>query len=84
MPFTAKVKGASKKLTMSLADINKAKKKQAKNASKFALARGGEQLVYFWNAISKTQKLPNIQLLHQEIGHKVVEIVRSARGLSSE
>ena len=60
------------------------KKKQAKNASKFALARGGEQLVYFWNAISKTQKLPNIQLLHQEIGHKVVEIVRSARGLSSE
>jgi hypothetical protein len=62
---------------------NEWKKKQAKNASKFALARGGEQLVYFWNAISKTQKLANIQLLHQEIGHKVVEIVRSARGLSS-
>lgn len=60
------------------------KKKQAKNASKFALARGGEQLVYFWNAISKTQKLPNIQLLHQEIGHKVVEIVRSARGLNKD
>ena len=63
---------------------NNWKKKQAKNASKFALARGGEQLVYFWNAISKTQKLPNIQLLHQEIGHKVVEIVRSARGLSKD
>jgi len=57
-------------------------KKQAKNAANFALARGGEQLVYFWNAISKTQQLPNIQALHKEIGTKVVAIVRSARGLS--
>jgi len=58
-------------------------KKQAKNAANFALARGGEQLVYFWNAISKTQRLPNIQALHKEIGTKVVAIVRSARGLAS-
>ena len=58
-------------------------KKAAKNASKFALARGGEQLIYFWNAISKTQRLPNIQALHKEIGQKVVEVVRAARGLAS-
>ena len=58
-------------------------KKQAKQAAAFAKVRGGEQLVYFWNAISKTQKLPNIQALHKEIGGAVVEIVRAARGLSS-
>jgi len=58
-------------------------KKAAKNVSKFALARGGEQLIYFWNAISKTQRLPNIQALHKEIGQKVVEVVRAARGLAS-
>ena len=59
------------------------KKKQAKNVAAFVTARGGEQLVYFWNAISKTQKLENIQLLHKEIGTTVVEIVRSARGLKN-
>ena len=58
-------------------------KKQAKNVSAFVKARGGEQLVYFWNSLSKTQQLHNIQLLHKEIGGKVVEIVRAARGLSS-
>jgi hypothetical protein len=58
-------------------------KKQAKNVAAFAMNRGGEQLVYFWNAISKTQRLPNIQALHKEIGQDVVKIVREARGLSS-
>ncbi len=58
------------------------KKKEAKHAAAFAKARGGEQLVYFWNAISKTQKLTNIQALHQELGQEVVKIVREARGLS--
>ena len=62
---------------------NKWNKKQAKNAADFAKTRGGEQLVYFWNAMSKTQNLPNIQALHKEIGSAVVDIVRSARGLSS-
>jgi hypothetical protein len=57
-------------------------KKQAKNAANFAKTRGGEQLVYFWNAISKTQKLTNIQALHKELGQEVVKIVREARGLS--
>jgi hypothetical protein len=59
------------------------KAKQAKNAAKFALARGGEQLIYFWNAVSKTQNLANIRALHKEIGQKVVEVVRAARGLAS-
>jgi|TARA_Y100000034_G_C6881055_1_gene403728 hypothetical protein len=57
--------------------------KQAKNAAKFALARGGEQLIYFWNAVSKTGNLNNIRHLHKEIGQKVVEVVRAARGLQS-
>jgi hypothetical protein len=61
---------------------NKWNKKQGKNVANFVSARGGEQLVYFWNALSKTQKMVNIQLLHKEIGSKVVEIVRAARGLA--
>ena len=58
-------------------------KKKAKAAAAFVNARGGEQLVYFWNAVSKTQNLHNIQALHKEIGTKVVEIVRAARGLGN-
>ena len=61
---------------------NKWTAKQAKNAGKFVLTRGGEQLVYFWNELSKTQELHNIQALHKEVGSKVVEVVRAARGLS--
>ena len=56
---------------------NKWNKKQGANVAKFVNARGGEQLVYFWNSVSKTQNLHNIQLLHKEIGAKVVEIVRA-------
>jgi site-specific recombinase XerD len=59
-------------------------KKQAKNISVFVKSRGGEQLVYFWNAVSKTQKLPNIQALHGQIGQDVVRLVRDARGLSTK
>jgi hypothetical protein len=62
---------------------NKWNKKQAKNVAAFVNARGGEQLVYFWNSVSKTQNLHNIQALHKEIGTKVVEIVRAARGLGN-
>ncbi len=62
---------------------NKWTKKQAKNITKFVKARGGEQLVYFWNSISKTQQLHNIQLIHGEIGQEVVKLVREARGLSN-
>jgi hypothetical protein len=62
---------------------NKWSKKQAKNVAAFVNARGGEQLVYFWNSVSKTQNLHNIQALHKEIGTKVVEIVRAARGLGN-
>jgi len=58
-------------------------KKEAKNIAKFIKARGGEQMVYFWNALSKSQQLPNIQAIHKEIGSEVVKIVREARGLNS-
>ena len=58
-------------------------KKSAKNIAAFVKARGGEQLVYFWNAVSKTQVLVNIQALHGHIGQEGVRLVREARGLSS-
>lgn len=64
-------------------ESNELKKKQAKNVCAFVEARGGEQMIYFWNALSKTQKLPNISAIHQIIGKKVVDIIRSARNLSS-
>lgn len=63
---------------------NEFKKKQSKNVCAFVEARGGEQLIYFWNALSKTQKLPNIQAIHHLIGKKVVDIIRSARNLSNQ
>ena len=56
--------------------------KQAKNAAEFVRIRGGEQIVYFWTTVSKTQVLHNIQAIHKEIGGEVVELVRTARGLS--
>ena len=55
--------------------------KQAKNAADFVRLRGGEQVVYFWTALSKTQVLHNIQELHKQIGDEVVDLVRKARGL---
>ena len=55
---------------------------QAKNAANFVRSRGGEQVVYFWTALSKTQVLHNIQALHKEIGDEVVDLVRKARGLN--
>ena len=58
-------------------------KKQAKNVAAFVETRGGEQLVHFWNALSKTQLLPNIKAIHALIGPKVIEVIRAARDLSS-
>ena len=55
---------------------------EAANAADFVVARGGEQVVYFWTALSKTQVLHNIQALHKLIGDQVVDLVRKARGLS--
>lgn len=55
---------------------------EAKEAAAFVRARGGEQVVYFWTALSKTQVLHNIQAMHKEIGDEVVDLVRQARGLS--
>jgi hypothetical protein len=70
------------KLVVHCAD-NDWKKKEARNIAAFVKLRGGEQMVYFWNAISKVQKLNNIQAIHKEIGQAVVKIVREARGLSN-
>lgn len=58
---------------------NKFNKSKAKHCAAFVESRGGEQLVYFWNSLTKTQILPNIQALHALIGQKVVELVRAAR-----
>ena len=57
--------------------------KQAKNVAAFVKARGGEQMIHFWNGLSKTQNLPNIQAVHKLVGKEVVAIVREARGLNS-
>ena len=57
--------------------------KEAKNVCAFLEARGGEQMVYFWNALSKTQRLEHIKLIHKRIGTQVVELVRAARGLAN-
>ena len=62
---------------------NKISKKQAKNVAAFLDARGGEQLVHFWNALSKTQELPNIKAMHSLIGTQVIEVIRQARDLSN-
>lgn len=57
---------------------------EAEHAAAFARNRGGEQVIYFWTAISKTQVLHNIQALHKQIGDEVVDLVRLARGLGSK
>jgi len=62
---------------------NTLSKKQAKNMADFLEQRGGEQMVHFWNAISKTQELPNIKAMHSLIGTKVIEVIRAARDLSN-
>ena len=62
---------------------NTLSKKQAKNMASFLEQRGGEQLVHFWNALSKTQELPNIKAMHTLIGAKVIEVIRAARDLSN-
>ena len=54
---------------------------QALNAAEFARSRGGEQIVYLWTSVSKTQVLANIQTLHKVIGDEVVDLVRTSRGL---
>ena len=57
--------------------------KEAKNVAAFVRSRGGEQMIHFWNGLSKSQNLPNIQAVHKLIGKEVVDIVREARGLNS-
>lgn len=58
-------------------------KKEAARVCEFLEARSGEQLIHFWNSLSKTQQLENIKLVHKRVGTKVVELVREARGLAT-
>ena len=61
---------------------NTLSKKQAKNVAAFLEQRGGEQLVHFWNALSKTQELANIKAMHSLIGTKVIDVIRAARDIA--
>ena len=56
--------------------------KQGKNLVKFADTLSDELLVHFWNVVTESREVGNIQVLHQGIGKRVVEAVRSSRNLS--
>ena len=56
--------------------------KQGKNLVKFANTLGDELLVHFWNVVTETREVANIQVLHKGIGKRVVKAVRSSRNLS--
>lgn len=62
---------------------NEWSKKQADAVCDFLDARSGEQLIHFWNSLSKTQRLENIKLIHKRVGSRVVDLVRQARGLAT-
>ena len=62
---------------------NEWKKKEAENACAFVEALGGEQVVHFWNKVSRSNKIqPNVKLVHKLIGMKVTMLVREAKGLN--
>lgn len=56
---------------------------QVDRAVSFALTRSGEQIIHFWNMISKSQNLKNLEKVHkcQNFGMTVTKLVRKARGL---
>jgi hypothetical protein len=58
---------------------NKWTKDQARNVAAFSTAVNGEMLVQLWNSVSSSGNLPNIQLLHAQIGKRIVEAVKSSR-----
>ncbi len=72
------------KLITHLKDGEDWNKKEAKAACNFVQALSGEQMVYFWNSISKSGKLGTIKLVHANIGMKVVNLVREAKGLDNK
>ncbi len=61
---------------------NKWSTKQAASACAFVDSLGGEQLVHFWNGVSRSKAQENIKSVHKLIGMKVVDIIREAKGLS--
>ena len=56
---------------------------EVENAVSFASSRSGEQVIHFWNMISKVGNLKNLEKVHkcQNFGMKVTKLVRKARGL---
>lgn len=60
------------------------KTKEVANACEFVENLGGEQLVHFWNKVSKGNTVQaNVKAVHKAIGMKVTRIVREAKGLSN-
>ncbi len=51
----------------------------AHSLGKFAALLSGEELVSLWTKVSACGNIPNIKLLHSQIGKKVVEVVQRAR-----
>jgi hypothetical protein len=54
-------------------------KEQAINVANFGRSLGGEGLVNLWNSISATKNLPNIKLIHNEIGKELVASIQDSR-----
>ncbi len=51
---------------------------QAKNACTFIQLLSGEMLVSFFNSVLETNNVPNIRLVHKQLGPKVVTTVTAA------
>jgi len=51
---------------------------QAKNACAFIKLLSGEMLVSFFNSVLETNNVPNIRLVHKQLGPLVVTTVTAA------
>ena len=58
-------------------------KEEANNVCDFVEKLSGEQMVHFWNTLTREKQLANIQAVHSRIGMKVTNIVRKAKGIES-
>ena len=55
----------------------------ARSLGKFADLLSGEEIVSLWTKVSACGNIPNIKLLHGQIGKRVVEVVQRARSNAS-
>ena len=58
-------------------------KEEANNVCDFVENISGEQMVHFWNSLTREKQLANIQAVHSRIGMKVTNIVRKAKGIEN-